>query len=332
MRVTNRQIYSRAVSIKPRAPQVAAGKMTVGLLVALQLYGSRAVGPAGFLGRIYQEAKRDTVMLRPALRLLQQQPTIVEPAKPVEMKPLRHEIALRQVTFQYPGADQPMLRDVSLVVPAGAKVAIVGPNGSGKSTLARLLVRFYDPNHGVVTYDGTDLRQLSFGSIYQQVAYVTQEVPMFSGTIGENVAYGLPACSEERLREACRRAAADFIFRLPQGLRTPVGELGGKLSGGERQRLALARVFLRNPSLIILDEATAALDGLTQREIQAAFDRLLAVNGGTTCVVIAHRMSTVQNASQIVVLEDGAIAATGTHAQLLQSCPLYGQLCQEMAT
>lgn len=312
-------------------PSVAAGTITVGTLIALQMYSMRAVAPAGFLGDMYQDIKTSAAKLKPALRLLQQQQTVAEAKQPVEMRPVRHEIRLQNVSFRYPSADEPILRNVSLAISAGDKVAVVGKTGSGKTTLARLLVRFYDPDHGIITMDGTDLRQISFDSLYQQVCYVTQEVPVFSGTIGENVGYGLPTCGDNRLKSACTNASAEFVFRQKQGLNTMVGELGEKLSGGERQRLALARVFLRQPSVVILDEATAALDQMTERDVQAAFDRLLQMNGGTTMVVIAHRITTVRNADRIVIVDNGQISDVGTHAELLKQSALYQELCRGMA-
>lgn len=333
------QLLSRLAQVLPFCiamaifvPDVAAGRMTVGTFIALQMYGLAALAPAGFLGEMYQEIKTNVAKLKPALRLFEQQPTIVESRNPLEMEPLRHEINLHNVSFRYPNADEPVLVDVSCRIAAGEKVAVVGKTGSGKTTLARLLVRFYDPDRGLVTMDGVDIRHLSFESLYQQVSYVTQEVPVFSGTVGENIRYGLPDCGDGLLRVACESASAGFALRQNDGLETRVGELGEKLSGGERQRLALARVFLRRPSLLILDEATSALDQMTEREVQQAFDRLLQMNGGTTMVVIAHRITTVRNANRIMVLDKGRIVDQGTHDELLGRCVLYQDLCQGMAS
>jgi len=311
-------------------PELAKGNLTIGKLVALQAYAMLAVGPVGYLASMYHEIKANAAKIKPALQLLEQQPTVTESNTPVEMKPLRHEICLKNITFQYPGADKPVLCGISLVVAAGEKVAVVGKTGSGKTTLARLIVRFYDPDHGLVTMDGTDLRQLSFDSLYRQISYITQEVPIFSGTIGENVRYGLPECGNDHVMAACVNASADFAFQQKQGLETKVGELGEKLSGGERQRLALARIFLRHPSVLILDEATSALDQMTEREVQTAFDRLLQMNGGTTMVVIAHRITTVKNADRIFVMDKGRIEDSGTHEELLGRCNLYQELCRGM--
>jgi len=304
--------------------------MTVGTFFALVMYASRAVGPMGYIGAVYQEILVDVARLKPALSLLTEQPSIVEAPQPITILPLRHELALKNVSFTYPGIKRPTLKDLSLVIPAGKKTAIVGKTGSGKSTLVRLLARFYDPNHGVITADGIDLRHISFDSLYREICYVTQEVPIFTGTIAQNIVYGTLGCDDHRIYEACRRVSADFIFHLPQGLQSPVGELGNKLSGGERQRLALARIFLRQPSVIILDEATSALDHLTEKEINTAFDQLLQMNSHTTVIVIAHRMSTIRQADIIVILDNGTILDTGTHEELLSRCALYNSLCQEL--
>jgi ABC-type multidrug transport system fused ATPase/permease subunit len=245
------------------------------------------------------------------------------------MKPLRHKICFKNVTFWYPDAEKPVLREISLTIPMGETLAIVGKTGSGKTTLARLLVRFYDPNHGIITIDETDLRQFSFDSLYQQISYVTQEVPILTGTIGENIRYGLAECGDDHVLKACVSACANFVFQWKQGLKTKVGEQGEKLSGGERQRLALARIFLRNPSVLILDEATAALDQITESDIQATFDQLLK-RKDMTMIVIAHRINTVKGADRILVMDRGRIVDIGKHEELMVRCDLYQKLCAKM--
>lgn len=314
------------ISLLIFAPSVADGSITIGTLIALQIFSIRAVAPAGFIADTYQIFKKNSANLKPALQLLQQKPTVLESSHPIDMNPLRHELRVCNVTFTYPGANAPALTDVSLCIKAGEKIAIVGKTGSGKSTLGRLLVRFYDPDQGVIIMDNTDLRLISFDSLYQQVSYAPQEVSIFSGTIWENVAYGSKAEHHDGVEVACRHASADFIFSREHGLETKVGELGEKLSGGERQRLALARIFLRRPSLVILDEATSSLDTVTEGDVQKAFDNLLGM--GATMVVIAHRISTVRNADKIVVLDKGCIVAVGSHQELLGRCRIYQDLCR----
>ena len=217
-----------------------------------------------------------------------------------------------------------MLRDIDLTVRAGETVAFVGPSGAGKTTLLSLLPRFYEVVAGRITVDGYDIRDLTLASLRRQIGIVQQDVFLFAGTIRENIAYGKLDASEEEIVEAARRARLESMLAdLPEGLDTVIGERGVKLSGGQKQRLAIARIFLRNPPILILDEATSALDTETERAIQQSLDEL---SKGRTTLVIAHRLATVQHADRIVVLTADGIAEEGTHDELLASDSLYGAL------
>ena len=237
----------------------------------------------------------------------------------------RGDVVYRNVSFTYDAAKGPVLRDVSIDVPAGSTLALVGQSGSGKSTLVSLLPRFYDPQQGAVLLDGEDARNYTLRDLRRQLSLVSQDVVLFDDTIANNIAYGaLAQCSREEIERAAETAyVAEFAAELPQGLDTRVGERGALLSGGQRQRVAIARALLKNAPVLILDEATSALDTESERRIQAALAHLMR---GRTTLVIAHRLSTIEKADRIVVLRDGAMVETGTHDQLLARAGYYSTL------
>ena len=235
--------------------------------------------------------------------------------------PPKESLRFEGVSFRYPGSEDWALKDVELEIPVGKVTALVGPSGAGKSTLASLIPRFYDPTEGRILWDGTDLREFDLESLRSHIGLVSQEIVIFNATVAENIAFGDPKASRKAIEEAARLANAhEFIEALPQGYDTLLGEGGVSLSGGQKQRLAIARAILRNPAILILDEATSQLDPLSERLVQEALSRLMR---GRTTVVIAHRLSTITGADQIVVLEAGRIVARGRHEELLAACELY---------
>ncbi len=249
-----------------------------------------------------------------------------EVLKKFHLPAFTHTLQFEHVNFQYPTAERPTLRDINLSIERGRMYAFVGPNGCGKTTLLSLVPRLFDPTTGRVMIDGHDLRQVTLRSLRRQIGVVTQETVLFHDTIANNIAYGMSNVSREQVIEVAQSAYADeFIRNKPQGYDTFVGEHGSSLSGGERQRLAIARAILRDPSILILDEATSMIDATSEAAISAALDVFCR---GRTSLVIAHRLSTVVNADQIVVMEDGGIVDIGTHDELLERCNLYMQLCK----
>jgi ABC-type multidrug transport system fused ATPase/permease subunit len=240
----------------------------------------------------------------------------------VQIDGIREGIRFDKVSFSY--GREPVLRDVSLDVRAGEVVALVGRTGSGKTTLADLLLRFYEPIAGSIEIDGLDLRRIARGSLLEHVAVVSQEPFLFGGTIKDNIQYGRPDASEAEIIAAARASYVDeFVSGLPQGYDTPVGDAGTKLSGGQRQRITIARALLKNPALLIFDEATSSLDAKSEQLVQRAIDALLQ---DRTVLVIAHRLSTIRHADKIVVLEEGAVSQLGTHDELMEKPGLYREL------
>ncbi len=242
----------------------------------------------------------------------------------VELPPLKEQIEFRGVVFTYLGMDEPALKQINLVVPAGHNVAIVGPNGSGKTTLANLIPRFYDPDFGRVLIDGKDIRDVTLFSLRNQIGMVTQNVVTFNTTIAENIAYGKPGASRDEIIDAAKRAFAhEFIVPLPDGYDTNIGEQGVGLSGGQLQRIIIARAILKNPTILIFDEATSQVDADSEAKIHKAIEEMMY---NRTCFIIAHRFSTIINADVIVVMNKGQIVSQGQHYELMQSCPLYQSL------
>ncbi|WP_108395820.1 ABCB family ABC transporter ATP-binding protein/permease [Devosia submarina] len=302
---------------------VMNGTLTLGDFVLLNTFLMQVYRPLNFIGFVYRELRQGLTDIEEMFKLLDQDPEIED--RP-GAKPLRITgpvIRFDNVTFHY-DPDRPILKGVSFEVPAGKTVAIVGPTGAGKSTISRLLYRFYDVTGGAITIDGQDLRNVTQQSLRNSIGMVPQDTVLFNDTIGYNIEYGRPGASEEEIRSAAAMAqVGPFIETLPKGYDTPVGERGLKLSGGEKQRVAIARTILKSPSILILDEATSALDTKTERDIQSALD---VVSQNRTTVVIAHRLSTVVNADEILVLRDGVVAERGNHLALLQKDGLYAQM------
>jgi ABC-type multidrug transport system fused ATPase/permease subunit len=299
------------------------GKMTVGQLLVVLAYIAAIYKPLETISTTIGGLQDRFAELRIAFGLLDTKPEIQDAPDAKPLTNARGEVTFEGVSFSYTGRDG-TLRDISFTARAGEVVALVGPTGAGKTTLISLIPRFYDPAAGRVLLDGQDIRSLTLESVRAQVSIVLQEPLLFSGSIAENIRYGrLDASREEIIAAAQNANAHDFISRLPKGYDTEIGERGAQLSGGERQRIAVARAFLKDAPILILDEPTSSIDSKTEAVILDALDKLML---GRTTFIVAHRLSTIRNAEKILVIERGALVEHGTHDELLARGGLYKQL------
>ncbi|NJK82199.1 MAG: ABC transporter ATP-binding protein [Chloroflexaceae bacterium] len=303
--------------------QALQGTLAVEDLVAFVLYLATFYQPLWTLLDVVESLQRGIASVNRIGDVLQLQPDIADPPNGLNPGRMRGAVVLENVTFGY-YVGQPVLHNITMQVAPGQTLALVGPTGAGKSTVASLIARFYDPQQGQVLIDGHDVRNYKLDALRRNVSMVLQDVFLFNGSVRDNIRFGKPDATDEELVAAARAANAhDFILALPEGYNTAIGERGIKLSGGQKQRLSIARALLKNAPILILDEATSAVDSTTEAQIQQAFERLRA---GRTCIVIAHRLSTVRSADQIVVLDHGRVVERGTHAEVVASNGLYATL------
>ena len=302
---------------------VMKGQMDYRDLITFNLYIASFVSPMRKLSSFSEMFANGFAGLKRFVDVMGTEPTVRDSADARPLDTVKGEIRVEQVSFAYEG-DLDVLREVNLTVQPGETIAIVGPSGGGKTTLCQLIPRFYDVSSGSIRIDGRDVRDVTQKSIHENIGIVQQDVFLFADTIFENIRYGKPDATMEEVVEAAKKAEIyDDILAMPQGFETYVGERGTLLSGGQKQRVAIARIFLKNPPILILDEATSALDSVTEAKIQKAFDNLAV---GRTTLIIAHRLSTIRNASRIVSIADGVITECGTHEQLVNTGGVYSQL------
>ncbi|MFD2262295.1 ABC transporter transmembrane domain-containing protein [Lacibacterium aquatile] len=305
---------------------VLAGRLSPGDLSAFVFYAAVVAGAVGSISEVMGDLQRAAGASERIVELLTTVPAIEAPASPAILsQPAKGEVAFEGVDFAYPTRpDRPSLHDLSFKLKAGERVALVGPSGAGKTTVIQLLLRFYDPQRGVVRFDGHDLRTLDPEALRRPIAVVSQDPVIFAGSVSDNIRYGSPDASDAEVKAAAEAAfAADFIDRLPEGYASELGERGVRLSGGQRQRIAIARAILRRPALLLLDEATSALDAESEQAVQQALERLMT---GCTSIVIAHRLATITNSDRILVMDQGRLVESGSHAGLVAADGLYARL------
>ena len=302
------------------------GKLTAPDYMAYLLYVSTLLTSIRRIVEFMEQFQRGMTGIERFIEIMDDEPDVVDAPDAIELTDVQGDVTFDHVSFHYSDNDKTVLADINVHVPAGEQVALVGPSGSGKTTLCNLIPRFYNLTGGRILIDGKDITTLTQRSLRESIGMVQQEVYMFSGTIGENIAYGLPGASQAQIEEAAKLAGAhDFITQLKDGYNTFVGERGVKLSGGQKQRISIARVFLKNPPILILDEATSALDNESERLVQQSLEKLSV---GRTTFTIAHRLTTIRGASTIWVLTENGIEEQGTHKELMEKNGLYHQLYQ----
>ena len=302
---------------------IAHGRMEASDLAMYALYIGIFISPIQILVELTEMMQKGLSGFRRFLEVVETEPDIVDAADAKPLKNVKGNVCYEDVSFHYSDDDTPVLSHVSFEIPAGKSIALVGPSGSGKTTICSLLPRFYDVTEGRVTIDGNDVRKLTLESLRSQIGLVSQDVYLFGGSIKDNIAYGKPEATMDEIVDAAKKANIhDFIMELPDKYDTFVGERGTRLSGGQKQRISIARVFLKNPPVLILDEATSALDNESERFIQKSLEELAKER---TTITIAHRLSTIRNADEILVVADCGIAERGTHEELLALDGIYAR-------